>query len=76
MREKATVVEFNRTAQSVQDVGNGGTEENVNELYDWADCIGLDDQEVVVESTNTVENELSNYMAEKNITRDKSPFLW
>lgn len=73
LREKAAEMELNRTAQSIQEVGSV---EQGNEVDDWADCMGLNDPEITVGSTNSVQTELSDYMAEADIARDKSPFVW
>ena len=72
LREQAAEMELNTTAQSLQEVN--ADRENV--VDDWADCMGVNDPEITVGSTNTVETELNNYMAENQIARDKSPFVW
>lgn len=75
LREKMTEMELNRTSQSLQEVMTGDAGEATTD--DWADCMGLNDPEISAGPTaNTVETELQDYLAEKILERQKSPFVW
>lgn len=70
-----TVIE---TQSDDQPSSSGSSAENYVETDDWAICMGLDDPEVEFDqaSAPSQADELSLYLAEKPLPRDKSPYSW
>ena len=73
LRELTAEVELNRTVRSVGEVSIS----QPSSTSDWDLCMGLtDDPEIVVDSPNSADAEVTAFLAENNISWQSSPYTW
>ena len=69
LKERASEIEVNKTAASIVEESNPAGDE-------WALCMGTQADPIAAQPTSSADCEVTEYLKEKNIPRERCPFSW